>query len=200
MVARSEQSRQAILKATMDLLDERNPEALSVRKLSIEKIAQEAGVSKTTIYRWWSSKAEVVLDTILDNHLARTPVRTELPALDALREHLASLATVYAGWEGRLMAQLIGECQSDPEAMRIFHERFFEPRSRTAIAIVERAVEEGTLGSDIDVETVTETLYAPLYFRLLLHMGEIDRAFTDALIDSALLGIAPGSAPAARDH
>ena len=60
MVERSEHSRQAILKATMDLLDERNPDALSVRKLSIERIAREAGVSKTTIYRWWSSKAEVV--------------------------------------------------------------------------------------------------------------------------------------------
>lgn len=190
MVERSEQSRQAILKATMDLLDERNPDALSVRKLSIERIAREAGVSKTTIYRWWSSKAEVVLDTILDNHLARTPVRADLPALDALREHLASLAVVYADWEGRLMAQLIAECQSDPEAMKIFHERFFQPRSQTAIAIVERAVEEGLLRSDIDAQAVAERLYAPLYFRLLLHVGGIDRSFTDAVLDSALSGIA----------
>lgn len=189
MVERSEHSRQAILKATMDLLDERNPDALSVRKLSIERIAREAGVSKTTIYRWWSSKAEVVLDTILDNHLARTPVRADLPALDSLREHLASLATVYADWEGRLMAQLIAECQSDPEAMTMFHDRFFQPRSHTAIAIVERAVEEGALRSDIDVETVTEMLYAPLYFRLLLHVGGIDRSFTDAILDSVLSGI-----------
>lgn len=189
MVERSEQSRQAILKATMDLLDERNPAALSIRKLSIERIAREAGVSKTTIYRWWSSKAEVVLDTILDNHLARTPVRTDLPALEALREHLASLAEVYADWEGRLMAQLIAECQSDPDAMAMFHDHFFEPRSRAAIAIVERAVEEGVLRSDIDAAAVAESLYAPLYFRLLLHVGGIDRSFTDAILDAALRGI-----------
>jgi len=198
MVERSEQSRQAILKATMDLLNERNPDALSVRKLSIERIAREAGVSKTTIYRWWSSKAEVVLDTILDNHLARTPVRTDLPALEALREHLASLAAVYGDWEGRLMAQLIAECQSDREAMAMFNERFFQPRSHTAISIVERAVDEGVLRSDIDAAAVAELLYAPLYFRLLLHVGGIDRSFTDEILDSTLRGFGVGGEPVGR--
>src|SRR3954464_7891845 len=111
MAVRREQSRRAILESTMRLLDERHAGALSVQKLSIERIAREAGVSKTTIYRWWSSKVAVVIDTFLDNHVARTPVREDVPAIDALREHMASLAGVYAGNEGRLVAQLIGECQ-----------------------------------------------------------------------------------------
>src|SRR6476620_12789967 len=107
MAIRSEQSRQAILQSTMKLLDEREPGSMSVQKLSIERIAREAGVSKTTIYRWWPSKAAVVIDTFLENHVARTPVREDVPAIDALREHLASLAAIYAGPEGRLISQLV---------------------------------------------------------------------------------------------
>ena len=95
----------------MKLLEDSGPDGFTVQKLSIERIAREAGVSKTTIYRWWSSKVAVVIDTFLDNHVARTPVRQDVPAIDALREHMASLAEVYAGNEGRLVAQLIGECQ-----------------------------------------------------------------------------------------
>ncbi|MGN6220218.1 MAG: TetR/AcrR family transcriptional regulator, partial [Microbacterium sp.] len=105
MAIRSEQSRQAILQATMKLLDERQPDSMSVQQLSIERIAREAGVSKTTIYRWWPSKAAVIIDTFLENHILQTTMRDDLPAVDALREHVISLAKVYAGYEGRLMAQ-----------------------------------------------------------------------------------------------
>src|SRR4051812_50023874 len=114
MAVRSEESRRSILEATMKLLEDSGPPGFTVQKLSIERIAREAGVSKTTIYRWWPSKAAVVIDTFLDNHVARTPVREDVPAIEALREHLASLAEVYAGPEGRLVAQLIAECQYDP--------------------------------------------------------------------------------------
>src|SRR6478736_3104243 len=107
MAIRSEQSRQAILQSTMKLLDEREPGSMSVQQLSIERIAREAGVSKTTIYRWWPNKTAVIIDTFLENHILATPVRQDLPALDALRQHLLSLAAVYQGLEGRLMAQLI---------------------------------------------------------------------------------------------
>ena len=104
----------------MKLLEDSGSAGFTVQKLSIERIAREAGVSKTTIYRWWSSKVAVVIDTFLDNHVARTPVREDVPAIDALREHMASLAEVYAGKEGRLVAQLIGECQQDEATMAEF--------------------------------------------------------------------------------
>ena len=73
MAIRSEQSRQAILQSTMKLLDEREPGSMSVQQLSIERIAREAGVSKTTIYRWWPDKAAVIIDTFLENHILLTP-------------------------------------------------------------------------------------------------------------------------------
>src|SRR5699024_6305032 len=130
MAIRSEQSHRSILEATMKLLETR-----SVRELSIERIAREAGVSKTTIYRWWPSKTELIIETFLDNHVARTPIRHDIPAIDALREHMMSLAEVYAGDEGRLIAQLIGECQFHPDDLRGFKKRFWYERRDAVSAL-----------------------------------------------------------------
>jgi len=190
MAVRSEESRRSILEATMKLLEDSGPAGFTVQKLSIERIAREAGVSKTTIYRWWSSKVAVVIDTFLDNHVARTPVRQDVPAIDALREHMASLAEVYAGNEGRLVAQLIGECQQDEVAMAEFKKHFWTPRALVVTSLVERAISEGSLRKDLDAPVVTELLYAPIYFRLLFQSGPLDAEATDSIMQAALEGLA----------
>ncbi|GAA1996529.1 TetR/AcrR family transcriptional regulator [Microbacterium pumilum] len=194
MAVRSEQSHRAILEATMMLLDERQPEALTVQRLSIERIAKEAGVSKTTIYRWWQSKAALIIDTFLDNHVARTPVREDIPALDALREHLGSLAEIYSGREGRLVAQLIAECQYDALTMNEFKERFWLPRSHAVNSLIERAMDEGTVRSDLAPEIIAELLYAPLYFRLLFQIDPLDRDIASRFLTAGLEGIATRAA------
>ena len=176
----------------MGLLDESGPAALTVQKLSIERIAREAGVSRTTIYRWWPSKAAVVIDSFLENHVARTPVREDVPAIEALREHFVSLAEIYAGQEGRLVAQLIAECQHDRATMVEFKERFWTPRSRVAISLIERAVEEGSLRGDLDPMLVAELLYTPLYSRLLLQTGALDAEATGAILQAAFEGLSAG--------
>lgn len=190
MAVRSEESRRSILEATMKLLEDSGPTGFTVQKLSIERIAREAGVSKTTIYRWWSSKVAVVIDTFLDNHVARTPVRQDVPAIDALREHMASLAEIYAGNEGRLVAQLIGECQQDESAMGEFKKHFWLPRAEAVASLVERAMIEGSIRKDLDTQVVTELLYAPIYFRLLFQSGPLDAKATDAIMQTALDGLA----------
>lgn len=79
MAIRSEASRVAVLQAALDLLSDTPPGPLSLQKLSIEGIARRAGVSKMTIYRWWPNKAALIIDSFLENHIARTPI----PAGDA---------------------------------------------------------------------------------------------------------------------
>ncbi|HAY42536.1 TetR/AcrR family transcriptional regulator [Glutamicibacter bergerei] len=190
MAIRSEGSRRAILEATMKLLDNSGSAGVSVQKLSIERIAREAGVSKTTIYRWWPSKVAVVIDTFLDNHVARTPVREDIPAIDALREHLKSLTEVYAGGEGRLVAQLVGECQQDHAALTEFKDRFWNPRAAAVSALIERVMDEGAMRSDLDPMMVTEMLYAPVYFRLLVESGPLDAAAVNEILETALEGLA----------
>ncbi|WP_173074842.1 TetR/AcrR family transcriptional regulator [Phytohabitans rumicis] len=195
MAVRSESSRQAILQATIDLLGDQPPGPVSLQKLSIERIARQAGVSKMTIYRWWPSKAAVVIDSFLDNHVAQTPVKATGRALEALRQHMASLARVYAGPEGRLVAQLIAECQFDPATLQEFKQRFWQGRREAVTQLIERAMREGDLRSDVEPDEVAEALYAPIYFRLLFQTGPLDAESTERLVDVALAGFGPNAAP-----
>lgn len=174
----------------MKLLDDREPGSISVQQLSIERIAREAGVSKTTIYRWWPNKAAVIIDTFLENHILNTPIREDLPAIDALREHVASLTAVYAGFEGRLMAQLIAECQYDPATLEEFKKHFWRPRREAINVLLQRAVREGSIRGDLDLAEVAERIYSPIYFRLLFAEGSLDPEAMRASFDLALHGVA----------
>lgn len=155
----------------MKLLDDREPGSVSVQQLSIERIAREAGVSKTTIYRWWPNKAAVIIDTFLENHILATTVREDLPAIEALGEHFVALATLYSGHEGRLMAQLIAESQYDSATLDEFKKHFWLPRRTAVRRLIERAIEEGSIRGDFRADEIAERIYAPVYFKLLFQEG-----------------------------
>ncbi|RRJ86614.1 TetR/AcrR family transcriptional regulator [Gulosibacter macacae] len=188
MALRSEQSRQSILSATLKLIDEREPDSISVQQLSIERIAREAGVSKTTIYRWWPNKASVIIDTFLENHILATPVREDLPAIEAMREHVVALANVYSGFEGRLMAQLLAEAQYDADTLEEFKRHFWRPRREAVTRLIERAQAEGSLRSEVSAELIAERIYSPLYFRLLFQEGTFDTEQILSGFDLAMQG------------
>ena len=86
---RSEAARQAILEATRTLL-----EATSVRDLTIETIAKQAGVSKSTIYRWWPNKAAIVIDAV-EAMVPRTRLSESKSVSAALTEQLVLLVEQY---------------------------------------------------------------------------------------------------------
>lgn len=190
MAIRSETSRQAILQATLKLLDEREPDAVSIQQLSIERIAREAGVSKSTIYRWWPNKAAVIIDSFIEHHVISTPVHEDLPAIDALREHLITLGQVYAGFEGRLMSQLLAEAQYDSATLEEFKTKFWGPRRKVVTGIIERAQIEGSIRRDRPSDMISERIYAAVYFRLMFHEGSFDADSLTADFDLAMEGIA----------
>jgi AcrR family transcriptional regulator len=184
MASRSETSRRAILEATSELLAE-----TTVQKLSIEAIAKRAGVGKTTIYRWWPSKAAVVIDAFVEHHMVHTPIPDDVPVPEALRAHLASLIDQYAGPQGRLVAQIIAESQYDESTLHEFRERFWDGRRAATLALVERGVREGSLRDDLDPSLMVELMYSAVYVRLLFRYRELDRAFAEQIVATAMKGI-----------
>jgi AcrR family transcriptional regulator len=193
MANRSEASRRSILDATLRLLEDEN---MTVKALSIEAIAREAGVGKTTIYRWWPSKSAVVIDAFMENHLVHTPVRTDVPVREALESHLRSLIRQYAGPPGRLVAQILAESQYDPDTQATFRERFFADRYRAIVELVQRGIDNGELSPNIDPGLFSEMLYAPVYQRLLTGHRPLSRTLAKSLVNQAFeLG---AGAPKAR--
>jgi AcrR family transcriptional regulator len=187
MAPRSEASRSAILQATAKLL-----ECSTVQKLSIQAIAKEAGVGKTTIYRWWPSKAAVVIDAFLEHHLINTPIPNDLPLRDALVVHLRSLIRQYRGPEGQLVAQLIAESQYDPETLADFRSRFWDDRRAAVVALIRRGVRNDELREGLDAELLAEVLYSPIYHRLLFGHRPLSEEYAEQAVDLVFDGAAAG--------
>ena len=182
---RSVESKQAILAATWQLLQQ-----CSVRKLSIEAIAREAGVGKTTIYRWWPSKATVVIDAFLAQVEASLPFpQTETTAAESLALQMQQVVKIMSGDVGRIVAQIIAEGQCDSDALKSFCDRFLAPRRDAARQILLQGIESGEFTPDLDPDLAMDILYGPIYYRLLVQHLPLDQAFTIALPHQAIAGL-----------
>jgi AcrR family transcriptional regulator len=195
--ARSNASRTAILEATLKLL-----ETTPVQQVSIESIAREAGVGKATIYRWWSSKAAVVIEAFLHTHLSHTPMPKVASPREALMRHVHLLIEEYSGWSGRIVSQIMAQGQSDPDVLREFRERFWYGRRAVVREVLEEARRLGEIRSDLDSESQMDLLYAPIYFRLLMRHLPLDKKFADEHCAAIMLMLTPpqndGAAAPAR--
>lgn len=163
-----------ILETTLSML-----ETQSLQDLTIEAIAKEAGVSKVTIYRWWPSKAMLVIEAFTEAHLVRTPMQRDLPPGPRLAKHLAMLCEQYAGFPGRVVAQIIAEGQHNPDTLRAFREQFHYGRRAVVREVMEEWRQSGEIDPKIEIEDLMDLLYAPVYMRLTLGHGGLDRVFVE---------------------
>jgi AcrR family transcriptional regulator len=181
---RSEQSKDAILNAAWKLL-----QAGTVKDLSIEAIAREAGVGKTTIYRWWSSKAAVIVDAFMASVEPEISFTETESALRALSEQIKLLITVFTGDYGRIVAEIIAEGQTDSEALKSFRDRFILPIREAAKAVIEKGIISGEFDSNINPELALDVLYGSIYYRLLVGHLPIDEDFAEHLPEMVLKGL-----------
>ena len=174
---RSESARLAVLHAADDLLAERG-----FNGVTIEGIAARAGVAKQTIYRWWPSKVDILLDTLIDDASGQLAVPDTEPAADSIRRYLHSLARFVAGEPaGKVLLALIGEAQHDPDMARAFGERYLGPQRDKERAMLQRGVTSGEFPADLDTEAVLDALTGPILYRALTGRP-IPPAFVDDLI------------------
>lgn len=179
---RSEEARQAILEAADNLLAEHG-----FAGVTVEGIAARAGVGKQTIYRWWSSKTDVLMDAFLGD-AAQHLNPPDLGSLDAdLRAHLHQYAEFFARSDaGAVFRALIGEAQHDPALAAQLRAKYLkEQRVRDRLPLV-RAIERGELPADVDVGIIIDQLIAPIHYRVLVSGQPVTRAYTDGLVKRTL--------------
>lgn len=187
---RSEGSRDAILQAATDLVVEHGYAAVS-----IEKVAQRAKVGKQTIYRWWPSKGDILMEALA----AKADVHIALPdeggwAADLRRMLDDSFALARAPQLGELLRALMVEAQLDPAFGARFRTDFLE-RRRTALGtLVDRARTRGDLPTGLTAGIAADVVYGVLWYRLLAVPQPFDHALTESLV--ALL-THPGNDPIA---
>ncbi|HEX4250690.1 MAG TPA: TetR/AcrR family transcriptional regulator [Pseudonocardia sp.] len=179
---RSEQARQAVLGAADGLLVERG-----FAGVTIEGIAAKAGVAKQTIYRWWPSKTDVLIDAYLED-AAEDLVPADHGDLESdLRSYLRRLTRFLVESDpGEVFRALIGQSLHDPEVATVFRGRCVDEQRDRDRLLVERAIERGDLPADLDVNTAVDQLVGPVYYRILVTGQAVDLDFVDALVDSFL--------------
>ncbi|MER6192066.1 TetR/AcrR family transcriptional regulator [Streptomyces cyaneofuscatus] len=205
---RSDRSRRAIYDAALALVGESG-----YRRTTIEGIAARAGVGKQTIYRWWPSKAAVLMEAFLDlaaraaeeadpqaggadpqaggaeygipdtGDLAADLKLVLRATVDELNDPLMEAPTRALTAEGIVDAKLGAE----------FVEKLLDPQLALYVTRLRAAQEAGQLRPDADPRIALELLIAPLTHRWLLRTLPLTHAYADTIVDYALGGLAPRS-------
>ncbi|MEC5344950.1 TetR/AcrR family transcriptional regulator [Brenneria populi] len=183
---RSNKSHSAIIKATQELLYE-----VGFDKLSIERVAAKAGVGKSTIYRWWESKASLAIEAFLEY---LTPI-IEFPetgsAADDLLNQINKVAEAYREKPGKIIREIIALGQFDESTISYFVTGYLEPRRTAAKIVLKRGVSNNEFNNDIDIDIVVDSLYGPIFHRMLTRHAAIDEAFVDSHVKLILRAIKP---------
>jgi len=182
------ESHAAILDAVNRLLQEK-----SVRDLTMEEVAKRAKVGKPTLYKWWPTKAMLVLAMICERMAPNLDTPTNLGADESLRFRVRRLIDAFNGPFGKIVAGLIAEGQSEPVVLQEFFDRWVRPRRNATIADLERGKNAGELRPETDAELVNDAIFGAIYYRMLLRSGPLTRRFGEEVVEQVLRGQRAGS-------
>jgi AcrR family transcriptional regulator len=186
---RSELARQAVLEAADDLLVEKGFSGVTV-----EGIAARAGVAKQTIYRWWNTKTDILLDAFLQDAAEELIPPDHGDLGKDLRAYLRQLASFLTRSDaGAVFKALLGHAQHDMEFAAVLRQRFLDEQRKRDYLPLQRAIERGQLPAGLDLAAEIDQLAGPIYHRVLVTADPVDPAFTDRLAAAFLhrMGMAP---------
>ena len=180
---------EAILRATLEILDEAGFEDLTV-----EAVAARAGAAKTAVYRRWPSKVPLVVEA-----LTRAEPGPAVPDTGDLRTDMIALWTALTGRGQRSVERLLPVVTTylgpgGDDLMVLLRERYFRPRLQAMYAIIARAAARGQVRADVDPGLAFDLLFGPLAYRWL-RGSPPDEETVSRLVSLALQGLAPPAEP-----
>ncbi|MFJ3972437.1 TetR/AcrR family transcriptional regulator [Streptomyces parvus] len=203
---RSDRSRRAIHDAALALVTE-----VGYRRTTIEGIAARAGVGKQTIYRWWPSKAAVLMDAFLDlagraaedagagSGAGPGDTGEPAPGIPDTGDLAADLKLVLRATVDELndpaleapTRALTAEGIVDAKLGAEFVHKLLDPQLALYVTRLRAAQEAGDVRADVDPRIALELLIGPLMHRWLLRTLPLTHAYADEIVDYAVGGLAP---------
>jgi len=181
---RSESSKDAILRAAFALLIERG-----YAGFAIEAVATAAGAGKSTVYRWWRTKAELAVDAFFHATEAELRFPDTGSAEADFRAQIRELGMLLRDDRGRAFAAMLGGARTDPILARALGERWLEPRRRWGFERMRRAAAAGELQHGVAIPSALAVLYGPLYAPLLFGGDVPDPNVAEGCLDLACRAI-----------
>lgn len=182
---RSEQARSAVLSAARQLAEARSG------ALTVGDVAAAAQVSRTTVYKWWHSAAEVMLESLLDQERGSIDLPDGLSAREILRRHLNDLAAIFnEPCTSAMLLSLIGDAAHDQPTRDAFVSAWLAPRRAAALRVLQSAQASGEVRQEVDLEIAVDALFAPLYHRLTYGHAPLWDDLGDRVLDTVWPGLA----------
>ena len=142
---RDEVTRTRILEAALELLEE-----AGFANATTDAIAERAGASKATIYRWWPNKAAVVIEALREQVAQETPFPDTGDVRRDIQLQLQNFIKLLIGRRGRIFKAFLAAAQSDPEFAEAFRTVWIQPRRTEAKKVLDRHKLTGALPADTD--------------------------------------------------
>ena len=175
---RSEDSRRAILLAALASVADRG-----YGQTTIEGIAARPGVGKATIYRWWPSKADIVLEASTFKATTYVPTGDHGSYRADLRAFLeASFQVADNPDVANLMRALMAEAQIDPAFGERLRTSFLMPRREALATLTDRARQRGDLPPTPSPEVVADVVFGTIWHRVLATREPFDERLVSDLI------------------
>jgi len=188
---RSEQSRLAILTATFELTRDEG-----YRALTVEGIAARAGVGKQTVYRWWPTKADVLLEALATKAELHVSVADRGSFRADLEQFLRdSFALLGVPGVAQALRSLMAEAQVDSQFASRFREGFLDRRRAALAELLQRARRRGDAPPVAD-ELVAYVVFGVIWYRVLATdrpLGEADLVALRDLLTSTFTNPDPSS-------
>jgi AcrR family transcriptional regulator len=175
---------EAIADAVAELLAE-----VGYDSLTIEGVAARAGVAKTTVYRRWSSKTQLVGDALEVRARGRVRAPDTGSLAGDLLAHVQAVSDALAAPIGRAIMGLVSGARRNPELSEALHEGFIAARRGEVAELLARAESRGELRSDLDHGVVIDLIISPLWYRALVWCESPGTDRLQALVDILLPGL-----------
>lgn len=167
-----------------------------IAELTFERVAREAAVSKTTLYKWWPSRGALALD----GYFHAVEPTLAFPDTGDIRADLLSQLRAFARVMtktpgGRILTELIGQSQTDDDLATAYRNLYSSARRQLAAERLAKAQRDGQIREGIDVQVLVDQLWGAVYHRLLIPDEPVTDAFVAALVTNLLDGVAATPAP-----
>jgi AcrR family transcriptional regulator len=174
----------AILKAANELLEEQG-----FAGFTIEAVAARSRAARSTIYRWWPNRGALAMAGFLSETAPKIAYRwTKSPIAD-IKEQMMLVATIYGGKVGRTISAIVAQGQGDKTSLRALLDGYVRPRRDEAKRVLMRGIECGELRKDIDLEIVVDSLYGPIWYRILVPHAPLSAEWAAKLADQVFRGL-----------
>jgi AcrR family transcriptional regulator len=178
---RVSRSRAAVLRAATDLLVEGGPNAVTV-----DSIVHRSGVAKSTIYRHWESRDDILVSVIESCAPAIPTPDPDTAVVPALRQVVQAMADALNDPEWARVLPALLMLKNHESGIAAMNDRLEHEQEMALIGLLKRGAAEGVLRPDLDAQEAVAMLVGPLLFAHLTESVKINRAFVDRAVDNFL--------------